>query len=283
MTGIITNIDYENKVFYIIKANKKNAYYLSRKTREIFFDYLQVGIKISFKTSKRRKTRGNVKATQVIHIEKIVRLSPKRQIVFNFGPLTKKMLDAILQYKYYLFIDFEMTMGPHYKKYTPEIIQSGYVLIDNKCKIIKNKSYYVHPKLSDKLNKRTLKFLSLDNNLFKKKAKSYKYFYNDLNDIIKKYNPAIITWGSNDKLTLNKSYQINYSKKITNDLRFIDLQKVHRQYFKLKNDMSLFKLYNKLYPENKKDHQAHHAGEDAMITFLIFNYYYKRLNTNKDL
>ena len=74
------------------------------------------------------KKMGYMYYYQVAHFNQIIRLNPY-QVHYDLFRLRNEMKDLLIQNRYYLFIDFEMTM-PGYRDqiFRPEIIQVGYVL-----------------------------------------------------------------------------------------------------------------------------------------------------------
>ena len=106
----------------------------------------------------------------------------------------------------------------------------------------------------------------------------FEDFYKDFKKVIKKYNPAIIVWGRNDFLALNQAYSINHLPSLALKTRYINLLKLHKNYFNLKNDLGLFNALN-LY-ESFDEIQSHNAYEDAEVTKKIF-YGFKDVVNNK--
>ena len=180
------------------------------------------------------------------------------------------MRDVLANYQYFLFIDFEMTMpGFHDVGFRPEIIQVGYVLAEARGPILVEDGFYVLPKDRMTLSKRTKKFLNLDEEQFFSHAVPYFNFYNKLKKIINQYHPKLVVWGKNDLTALNDSYLIHEEQKLTEDTDFIDLLKLHKDYYNLKDDLGLFKAY-KTYYEVEFD-QAHDAKDDALVTKYVFD------------
>ena len=110
------------------------------------------------------------------------------------------------------------------------------------------------------------------------KGIDYIEFYNHFKEVIEKYNPAIIVWGRNDFLALRESYKYNKVPSLKKKTRYINLLKLHKNYFNLKNDLGLFNALN-LYTV-REDKQAHNALDDAQVTREIFNGFKKAINYN---
>jgi sporulation inhibitor KapD len=269
MKKIIYDINFKDKIFYLIYQGKKTGFYLTNKLSKTFFQYLRKGVLVDFEITPKTKKIGNVKYYQVAFFNQIVSLNPY-YVHYDLEKLRKEMKEILLLDRYYLFIDFEMTM-PGYipKDFKPEIIQVGYTLSKPKEDIIRSDGYYILPKESRSLSRRTRKFLKLDEETFFNIARPYEDFYNELKEIIKKYKPKLVVWGKNDLSALNDSYLINEKPKLIEDYDFIDLLKLHKDYYNLKDDLGLFKAY-KTYYEVDFD-QLHDAKDDALITKYVFD------------
>ena len=215
------------------------------------------------------KKIGNIYYYQVAHFNQIIRLNPY-QVHYDLYHLRQQMKDVLTENRYYLFIDFEMTM-PGFKEQTfrPEIIQVGYVLSKAKENEILNDGYYVLPKDAKTLSKRTKRFLNLDEDQFFSEAVPYDDFYQKLEVIMDTYQPKLVVWGKNDLTALNDSFNLHQKRKLTRDEDFIDLLKLHKDYFNLKDDLGLFKAYQTYYAVEFD--QAHDAKDDALVTKLVFD------------
>ena len=167
-----------------------------------------------------------------------------------------------------------MSMPSYYYTGThqAEIVQVGYLLTDKNLNVIKKDDYYLKPANGRFVSKRTLKFLKVKREVFNT-AKEYNYFYEDLKGMLKTYKPKIVVWGKNDILVLKDSYKINKKDALTTSKNFIDLLKIHKNYFNLKEELGLFKAYETYY--NKTLTQSHDAYEDAKIMLEVFKYFRK--------
>lgn len=276
MKYLITDVDYKNKVFYCIIENKKEMFYLPNRLAKIFLDHLYPGVFVSFTILEKRKKHLKRWGYQVSYFTEIISHTPKKNIIYDLNKLREQMREVVKQYDHFLFIDFEMTM-PSYsqKKFTPEIIQAGYVLTDKNGKTILEDGYYIEPTDEKSINKRTKKFLQLDEEIFFNQAVPYLSFYNKLKRIIKQYQPQLIIWGKNDISALQKSYELHTVEPLTSEKDFIDLLKLHKDYFNLKNDIGLFKAYQ-IYYKQKED-QTHDAKTDAAVTKDVFDAFLKQM------
>src|SRR5690606_11048375 len=269
MKAFIHSIDTNNKLFYCVINHKLEAFYLSNRLAKIFLPIIKEGLMIDFEVTepvKRRVNRNLYTVYPVSHFNQIIQLKP-RLLLYDLKTLRQEMKKVLKKYQYYLFLDLEMSMpgytkGPH----TPEILQVGYILQSKSGEVILDNGYYVVPKNEEALNKRTRKFLNIDDISFFSKAREYEYFYEDLDKTLKTYKPQIVTWGKNDIQALNISYQLHDLKPLTHDKQFIDLLKLHKDYFNLPNDLGLFDAYKKYYAIDEMPNQDHDARTDAIIT-----------------
>lgn len=270
MRHIIYDIDKKNNLFYIILGSKKQAFYLTKSLSKTFADYIKPGYLVDFEIVNKTKRFGQTKALQVNHFKEIRSLNPK-YTYYNLMDLKERMSQVVKKYDYYLFVDFEMTM-PGYKKgpFKTEIIQFGAYLVNKKRDVLLIKDYYIEPIDSNGINKRTKKFLKIDEVEFFQTAKKYRYFYDDLKEVLDKYNPIIVTWGKNDRMVLTESYKMHNLKPLTRNRQFIDLLQLHKDYFNLRSDLGLFNAHKQYYPNQYLEEQAHDAKDDALILTEVF-------------
>ena len=110
-------------------------------------------------------------------------------------------------------------------------------------------------------------------------AISYDKFYDDFNEVLDKYNPAIIVFGKNDIKVINESYEINKKESLENKTRFINILKLIKTYYSLKNDPGLFKLYEVYY--NVDDEQTHDALDDSFTTYMVYKAFKEDIKKEK--
>lgn len=269
MKKIIKTIDESRGIFSVIHYNKLTHFYLTKRQSRRFMDYLDVGVYIDFKEDNEVKIVDNMKCYKVAYFNKIERKGHiQTKVLYDINQLRRGMKRVLVGFDYYLFLDLELTMPPYYKtKFETEIIQVGYILTDDQKNIIHQNQYYVKPSVYRSISKRTLKFLSLDRSVFDE-AHAYDYFYNDLANLMRKYNPKIIVWGKNDVLALEASYNLNHKKPLTQTTDFINLLQMHKNYYNLSDDLGLFKAYEYYYGKHEK--QEHDAFIDALITMKVY-------------
>lgn len=275
MRKLIWSIDKKHKVFYLIIEGRKIGFYLSNRLAKTFFSYLGQGVMVDFAVYDSYKKIGNQNCIQVAYFNQIISLNPYR-VYYDLFALRQEMKSVLANNQYYLFIDFEMTM-PGYlpEQFQAEIIQVGYVLAKAQGEIEHAEGYYVLPKDAKTLSKRTKKFLKLDEEKFFEEALPFQTFYDKLQNIIKTYRPKFVIWGKNDLTALNASYKMHRKKRLTTDKQFIDLLKLHKDYYNLKDDLGLFKAYKAYY--QKDEIQDHNAMDDALMTKYVFDSFVEQM------
>jgi len=201
-------------------------------------------------------------------------------VVYDFKRLRNEMFKTLSSFDNLLFLDCEMTMKNFHpnENFVQQVIQVGYVLADKKGEVIKLDSYYVKPLKPKDLNKRTCKFLSLDKEKFFQEAKDFEYFYQDLLTIYNEYKPKIVVWGKNDLIAIMKGFVINEKSAFLSESDFVDLLKLHKDFFNLRNDLGLFKAYQ-IYYLQPTEKQAHDAKIDAIITKDIYDAFLLNIKT----
>ncbi len=269
MKKIIHDIDPSYSVFYLIFDGRKIGFYLTNKLSKTFYSYLDKGVMVDFEITPKMKTIRKRKFFQVAYFNQIISLNPYR-VHYDLFKLRDDMRKVLKTHQYYLFIDFEMTM-PGYRDdvFKPEIIQAGYVLSEPNKDIIRENDLYILPKERRTLSRRTKRFLNLEEADFFQKAEPFQVFYDDLKVIIDTYHPKLVVWGKNDLTALRDAYIFHDLPHLTDDHDFIDLLKLHKDYFNLKDDLGLFKAYKTYYQVDYD--QAHDAKDDALVTKYVFD------------
>ncbi len=274
VNGMLHGVYVSKRVIAIKKRHKVYFYYMSKGMFRSFMMYFTPGMYVFLKVSNKQRIYKGLLVQNVISIEKILKPRKNHPVVYYDVSIIKSGIKKIVnESRYKIFIDFEMSMPPYtnYENFVSEIIQVGYVFTNPSGEIIEEYRSYIKPILFPELTKRAIKFLHIsqedvDNGI------SYVEFYNRFIDIFYKYDPIIYVWGSNDQLELNKMNKLYKLKRFTKRMRFINLLKLHKNYFGLKNDMGLFNAYN-LYSEIDLNNQKHDAMEDALITKKVFDYF----------
>lgn len=269
MKLMIDSVDHKNRIFTSKVGNQLLSFYLTNRLAKIFLDHLDENVLVDFEITGKRRTINNKKVFTVAHFN-LIKNYKNDFIIYDHSKLKQEMIDFLASNKHYLFLDLEMTM-PYYrqKRFVPEIIQYGYLLVNDQGETILKGSNFVETKLQEKINKRTITFLKLDVKKYHEDKISFKEFYNNLKEIIETYKPKLVVWGKNDIQALDYGYNIHKLKPITSNLDFVDLLKLHKDYFNLRNDLGLFKAYETYYKE--EINQVHDAKDDAIVTKKVFD------------
>lgn len=268
MKLIVKDINYTDNVFYGIVGSRKIGFYLSNRLSQVFMETIKIGYLVDFEITNNKRKIGQKKYIQVNHFNLIKNLKTGFDL-YNHHSLQTDMVSFLKSHDYYLFLDLEMTIaGYGEKNYKPEIIQYGYVLMDKEGNTIKQADNYLQTTGTKPINKRTFWFLKIEKRTYEQLAIPYQIFYNELKNIIQEYHPKFVVWGKNDIATLNHSYKINKVPPLSTGLDFVDLLRLHRDFFNLRNDLGLFNAYKEYY--DKEALQTHNAGEDAKVTKKVF-------------
>ncbi len=281
ITGKIDSFDETSRILTITYKRSYLHLYLQKSTLQMIERFIKKGRNVSFLIKQPPILRHDKHVLVVNHILKIYEKRIRRDKVFYcLSNIKKDIKQLINNLEYKLFLDIEMSMHPYYKtnNFTQEIIQVGYLLVDQNNNVIKTFDHFIKPVKHKVLTKRTIKFLSITQNDVDSGIE-YDEFYNEYASIVKKYNPAIIVWGKNDMIALKESYEISNKKSLKPYSRFINLLSLHKTYYSLRNDLGLFNALKLYKPFD--DHQTHNAYEDALVTKEIFDGFKEVLNTNK--
>lgn len=278
ISGRIICINEEDRIISLRVRNQIMYFYLQRSILNRIGKYLEISRFIQFVIDEDKRVYRGRKVCNIDYFVKIIEIRYRRNITFyDVSDIQEGTKDLMNSLGTKLFLDLEMSMHPYKqdKNFIQEIIQVGYCLVDKDDKIIDEYCETIKPTIHKKLTKRTLKFLEItqydvDNGI------NYEEFYIHFKQLVLKYAPAIIVWGRNDFLALRESYKINKFPSLKKMTRYINLLKMHKNYFNLKNDLGLFNAL-KLYTE-PNGAQMHDALEDAKATREIFNGFRSVLN-----
>lgn len=283
ISGRILSYDEENRIISLHISDRITYFYIQRSLLNRISKYVEVNRFIQFTITDEERIYRRHKVYTVDYIIKIMQIRYRKNIVYydvkNIQLGTKTLING-LQNK--LFLDLEMSMHPYKvdKNFIQEIIQVGYILVDKDENVIETFNENIKPSIHRKLTKRTIKFLGITQEDVDEGV-AFEEFYYKFQEIIDKYNPGIVVWGRNDFLALNQAYKINHLPSLDRKTRYINLLKIHKNYFNLKNDLGLFNAL-KLY-ENFDEIQSHNAYEDAEVTRKIFYGFRDVLNNNRKI
>ncbi len=265
-----------------IEYRRKIHYFYMQKSLHIHVDqYLAPGRFIILNASSANRLYRGYKVHTVHYINRIQFNRYRKNIIFYDRKRIKKGTKTLINnLRCKMFLDLEMSMHPYHKKpsFKQEIIQVGYLLVNKDDEVIEKYNAIIKPTLFPKLSKRTTKFLSITQNDVDNGI-PFSMFYSHFKEVLLKYKPSIIVWGKNDILALKDAYKINKLPSLHKESRFINLLKLHKTYFNLKNDLGLFSAL-KLYHKTDLS-QKHDALIDASVTYEIFSGFKKVVNSEQ--
>ncbi|TVP96564.1 MAG: hypothetical protein EA374_01160 [Acholeplasmatales bacterium] len=278
--GTILSVDELTREIVIATRKRHWHVVVQRSAFNQYYNFLEPGHTIVGDIKVTRVLRPPIPKLRVTltHIFQIHRPHPRGRLVFYSHHHVQKQTGRFInKLGMKLFLDLEMSMHPYKidKQFVQEVIQAGYVLTDAEGNVVKRYSAFIRPTRHRKLTHRTLKFLDLtqadvDSGI------PYTDFHQHLHALIDAYHPAIIVWGMNDAIALREGADINSLPRLPKRTRFVNLLKLHKNYFGLKDDLGLanaFKLYG-----HQIDSQRHDALEDAEMTRLIFEGFQGHMN-----
>lgn len=182
----------------------------------------------------------------------------------------KQTINLLLDSAFYAFLDLEFSMsGPEYRgmKFVPEIIQCGLIIADSEGNLVEKFSAYVKPSIFPNLSYKTQEFLKITENVVSYGI-SYQEFYGYIKEVIARYNPLFIVWGVSDGFILENSYLINKVDPLFENNQLIDLQRIHRQYYQIGQDIGLYNAIKSY--DLECGLQIHDAIVDALVLHNIF-------------
>jgi len=267
--GLVHSIDFDNRLLTMKNRNKIEYFYMQNGLLKKFQRYLDKNVFVEIDYNNEEQIVNHISAKKINYFIKIFENNPHRRVVYyDLDVIRSGVKDLLYNQDNIMFLDLEMTMQSFEspKDFKSEIIQAGFLVTDKFGNDLDGKNYYIKPTLFPKLNKRTLKFLSLNEEDINN-GMTFNEFYNEFNGMLKKYNnPSIVVWGKNDILALKSCYEINNLEPLNPN--FINLLQIHKNYYNLKNDLGLFDAYKKYTGENLN--QEHDALEDAFMTKNVF-------------
>lgn len=275
MRAIIYAVDDDKRIIYIKHQKRLIQLQLSHKIASIFLPILQKGFLIDVDVKKIHPYLYKIKV-----FKQIISLKPYR-VLYDLDMLRLDMQDFMEHINHFVFLDFEMSMpGYHHKGYfQSEIIQFGLIVTDKNFQPLYESMQYLYDHKRQPLSERTKKFLKLDQETYEKQAMPYQLLYETLAYIQKTYKPKWIVWGKNDIQVLKDSFIIHNKQPILDTKDFVDMLKLHKDYYHLKDDLGLLKAFQMYYKETI--FQSHDALDDAHMTLNITQAFMKLMRAHR--
>ena len=193
----------------------------------------------------------------------------------------RQTINLLMDSPFYAFLDLEFSMsGPEYRgtKFIPEIIQFGLIIADAEGNLVEKFSAYVKPTIFPQISGKTQEFLKITDASVAYGI-TYLEFYGYIKEVIARYNPLFIVWGVSDGFILENSYVINGVKPLFETNQLIDLQRIHRQYYQIGQDIGLYNAIRSY--EILTGTQIHDAIVDALVLHNIFYKFKSIILTNE--
>lgn len=275
--GKLVNVFHKDRVIKVQGRDRMYFLYMSRKLFKEFGLYFYSKPIVYVEASDDKKRCGEYFCNEIIAFDKIIGFERKRKVFFDIDNIKSGIRDVIFSSENKLFLDLEFSLPSFYqsKKHIPEIIQYGLVLEDADGNLILEDSSLLMPLRKYALNSRTYNFLKKTKEDFEE-ATTYLDFYDLLKEIIAKYDPKIIAWGTNDILTLEQSFKLNKLLPLTIRNRYINLMQLLKTYYSHRVDLGLFNTYSQM-SGFEKEGQSHDALEDALLTREIYRMFKVRI------
>ena len=276
---------WEHKRIIAVKGKRQIKYfYLPRSMFRSFMMYFHPGIYVFLHVENAPYIYKGVRVRRVRAVEKL--MLPRGQnpkMYYDIDIIKSGIRSVITAKRPKLFIDFEMSMPPYrrYENFVSEIIQTGFILTDGNGKVLEERRFFIKPTLFPKISLRTKKFLRFAQTEVDR-GKPYPAFHRMLKNMIRRHRPMVFVWGKNDREGIRRMNKIHDLMDFTDQIRFIDLLKLHKTYFGLKNDLGLFNAHRAYYDEPIAT-QKHDAFEDAKVTKQVFDAFVDACVNKKDI
>lgn len=274
--GKVYSVNRKERLISMIINNRLMSFHMTNKNMRDFKTYLNK-LPYVFLDVQDDKVKNNNKIFYEINyfIKIVVPRVTRSDVYYDLSMIKKGVKSLLNREQTRLFLDLEFTL-PNSNHHLPEIVQYGMVVEDENNNIIFEDSSLVKPNKKSSLNKRTLKFLSLNYKDFDN-ACPYIEFYQILERWINEHDVKIIAWGKNDILTLEKSFKINHLKPLDIRNRYMNLMQIMKNYYNNKQEMGLFNTYQTL-TNTAEVEQSHNAFEDALMLRDIFHIFRHNIN-----
>ena len=129
---------------------------------------LFAGVFVDFEISAQKRKIKKISYTRVTHFNKIGFFTKRGlKTTFDINLIKEEIIKVMWRFKYYLFIDIEMSMLSYYYTGTHQVeIVQWLSLTDKNLNVIKKDDYYLKPANGRFVSKRTLKFLKVKREVF---------------------------------------------------------------------------------------------------------------------
>ena len=279
LIGVIRKVNISTKMIALQSFRRWVYLYFQSGQWSLFKPYLYEGVYMDLEASdSERFTKNQIQAVVVEYVNEVFTPSMNRRIChYSKRSIHTSLSNFLSSLGNIMFLDLEMTMPPyHYNhRFQPEIIQAGFLLVNGEGEEIFRYSSYIRPSLSKNLNRRVQTFLNIDEKTFFQKAVPYEKFYEEFNEVLTDYHPAIVIYGKNDSIILNQSYDLHHRLPLNSKTRFVNLCQLIKNFYDLRNEPGLFKMYQLYYDDFSI--QLHDAFNDSEVTCKVFQAFKKEV------
>lgn len=270
--GRLHEVIEETRIISIRVGRSIQYFYLAKGMFSTFMPYFVAGTYAFLTVSEDKRSYHGFGVRTIESIEKLMYPHGQTPKVFYDVSLIKSAIRRLVNTeKAILFLDLEMSMPPfrQYQNFVTEIIQYGICITDAQGIVLESHSSFVKPTLTPSISDRTVKFLKI------KQADidlgiTFREFHQLLQRLLRTYRPMVVVWGQNDTIELRQASRNNRLPDLTSGIQLVDLLRLHKNYFGLKNDLGLFNALA-LYEAKEADKQIHDAMEDAFVTNKVFH------------
>ena len=271
--GQILDFNEQKRFVRLCVPRRIVTLYFPKGLFQTYMPYFHGGAYVFLQVTKEKKIIKGTKVLMVDSVEKILLPNKQHPIVYYDILRIKGQIKTLLsQAKPKLFLDLEMSMPPYkfYQGFESEIIQYGCVRLDDQNQLDLTEKEFVRPTKTPLISDRTIKFLKIEQAEIDQGIHP-KTFLERLRFLFRKERPMVFVWGQNDVIELRKACKLHHMSDITSGVQIIDLLRLHKIYYGLKNDLGLFNAYRMYVGDTiGLEKQQHDALEDAMMTKDVF-------------
>lgn len=271
--GRLRDVYRDFRVVSIQMRTRIEYYHIPKGLFQTFLEMFLPGSYLFMTVADERRRTKHWMTWSVESIEKIMVPQGQTPIIhFDIVRIRGQIRSLIESERPKLFLDFEMTMPPYrmVEPFESEIIQYGWVLCDKEGSTLEQERNFVRPTRRDAVTDRTKKFLKITQEQVDAGIPAAD-FLKRLLSLVRRERPTVFVWGQNDGIELKKTSRRHHMADITRGIQLVDLLKLHKTFYGLKNDLGLFNAYSLYFDDQIDAKQAHDALEDAWFTKKVFD------------
>ena len=282
--GRLHEVIEETRIISIRVGRNIQYFYLAKGMFTTFMPYFVAGTYAFITVSDEKRLFHGFGVRTIESIEKLMYPNGQTPKVYYDVTLIKSSIRRLVNTdKTLLFLDLEMSMPPfrQYQNFVSEIIQYGICITESQGKVLETFTSFVKPTLTPSLSDRTLKFLKIKQSDVESGI-SFREFHQLVLRLLRTYRPMVVVWGQNDVIELKNASRNNRLPDLASGIQLVDLLKLQKNYFGLKNDLGLFNALA-AYESREAEKQIHDAMEDAFVTNQVFHFFKAYCNGTRDV